>query len=57
MERIRRGLYVDDILSGSQDITEAKQRKSNVPELEDNNDEICDERTVVCKTTIASQAE
>ena len=46
MERIRRGLYVDDILSGSQDITEAKQRKSNVPELEDN-DEICDECTVV----------
>ena len=63
VERIRRSLYVDDILSGGQDTTEAKQRKttaieimddakfklhkwnSNVPELEDNNDEICDEQS------------
>ena len=63
VERIRRSLYVDDILSGGQDTTEAKQRKttaieimddakfklhkwnSNVSELEDNNDEICDEQS------------
>ncbi len=35
VERLRRSLYVDDILSGGKDITEAKQRKDTAIEIMD----------------------
>ena len=35
VERLRRSLYVDDILTGGQDITQAKQRKSTAIEIMD----------------------
>ena len=57
VERIRRSLYVDDILSGGQDTTEAKQRKTTAIEIMDDAKSVTNSRLQNNNCKSSTQAE